>query len=204
MSWEPDYATAAELAEYMRIPDTLDADTLGRAVTSASRAVDRATLRQFGQVAVAEQRVYPARWDSDTGRWVVSMDDTMTAPTAVGVDEAGDETWGTPVTGYVLRDLNAAARGRPWTALWLAVSGSVVPYAPERYVAVTALWGWSAVPDTIRSATLLQASRFASRRDSPYGIAGTGDQSPALRLQAQADPDVKLMCRPYRRTWAVA
>jgi hypothetical protein len=42
------------------------------------------------------------------------------------------------------------------------------------------------------------------RRDSPYGVAGTGGDGNPLRLMAKVDPDVEVALRPYRRTWGVA
>lgn len=204
MAWAPDYCTVAELAEFVRINDELDNAQLARAVTAASRAVDRATLRQFGQVTVAEPRYYPATIEHGCGRWEVATDDLFVAPTSVDTDPAGNETWtGAAGAAFLMLERNAPAKGKPWERLQLTSAATVYPVWPDRLVRVTARWGWSAVPDTVVEATLLQASRYASRRDSPYGIAGTGEQTPGLRLQAKVDPDVESMLRPYRRTWAV-
>lgn len=206
MTWAPDYATTDELAEFMRIGDSAEAAVLGRAVTSASRAVDKATHRQFGLVASVEARVYPACWNRYTGRWQVRIDDLMTTTgLVVATDPDEDESFSGAVgTDYVLRDRNAAAKGMAWTWLDITSASAEQPSAGEHLVEVTARWGWTEVPDTVVNATLLQASRFAARRDSPYGITGGGDQTPAIRLMDRTDPDVTVMLRPYRRTWAVA
>jgi hypothetical protein len=68
-------------------------------------------------------------------------------------------------------------------------------------VEVRATFGWTAIPDLVISATLLQAGRFASRRDSPYGIAGSPDTGSELRLLDKVDPDVAVMLAPLTRWW---
>jgi hypothetical protein len=64
-------------------------------------------------------------------------------------------------------------------------------------VKVTALWGWTAVPVAVKQATLLQASRFFSRRHSPYGVAGSPELGSEIRLLARVDPDVGVSLRDY-------
>ncbi len=205
MAWAPDYTTAADLAVFMRIGDSDDNAVLARAVTAASRAVDKATGRQFGLVAAPEARVYRALWDTHVGRWSARIDDLMTTTgLEVATDPEADFTWtGEVGSAYLLREPNAVAKGIPWSALDIARTSEVFPSAPDRVIQVTARWGWTSVPVTVVEATLLQASRFAARRDSPYGITGGGDQTPAIRLMDKTDPDVTVMLRPYRRTWAV-
>lgn len=203
MAWAPDYCTVSTLSGFMRIHDDFDTAVLTRVVTAASRAVDRATGRQFGVVSIAEARYYPAEWDKATCRWVCSIDDTFATPTAVAVDPNDDATFtGDVGSAFVLTPRNAAAKGQPWTRLEVLASSTYQPEGRERLVRVTAVWGWTTVPATVVQATLLQASRFAVRRDSPYGIAGISEQTP-LRLLAKVDPDVQAMLRPYRRSWWV-
>src|SRR5215207_1223021 len=109
MAWSPDYATADELATYLRIDDDVDDVQLAVAVSAASRAVDQAANRQFGNVGSAEARTYKARPDYHLGYWVVDTDDYQTASgLIVTVD-------GTAVTTFVKGPLNAAQKGRPWT-----------------------------------------------------------------------------------------
>jgi hypothetical protein len=191
MTWAPDYVTTAELAAFVRIGDNVDDDQLSLAVAAASRAVDRATGRQFGQTATAELRYFPAQRDYRSGCWVVSIDDLMVSPTLVTVDSAA-------FTGYVMHDRNAPAKGKPWTEI------TMISYSGSADVEVTAQWGWSSVPATVKEATLLQGSRFLARRNSPYGVTGSPDQGGELRLLSQVDPDVALALRPYVRQWWVA
>lgn len=204
MAWAPDYITASELKSYLRINDTDDDDELALAVTASSRAIDLDTHRQFGSVSPAEQRFYTGRWDRRAARWVVEIDDLMTVTnlSAIIVDSEG-VTLGT-VDSSVLEPRNAAAKGRPWTQMLIRPNSAYKPTGARDEVAVTALWGWTAVPTTIKQATLLQASRFFARRNSPYGVAGSPDDGSEMRLLSRVDPDVAVTLAPYRRWWAAA
>lgn len=207
MAWAPDYCTSSELKAYVRIDDSADDAQVDLAITAASRAVDRATRRQFGVVASATARYYTARFDAHRSRWVVDIDDLMsTTDFAIAVDSDADNTFADAITDYQLTPRNAAADGRPWTLLVVGADSTVTPSdALVEGVRVTAVWGWTAVPDTIKQATMLQASRLLARRNSPYGIAGSPEAGSELRLLARLDPDVELSVRSYRRqAWRFA
>jgi hypothetical protein len=225
MAWAPDYCSVEELAAFVRIGDAVDDVQLSLAIATASRAVDQATGRQFGRVDAPTARYNPMPWwDRRHLRWILAVEDLMTVTgLAVAYDSAGDQTYATAITGAVPRPVNAVADGRPWTEL--AISSALFPFGPsglfafpgvgpaeidsfgrlvaprEDVVRVTAQWGWPGVPDPIRQATLLQASRLLSRRDSPFGVAGSPEVGSELRLLARLDPDVAVAVRPYKRVW---
>ncbi|NIL59971.1 phage gp6-like head-tail connector protein, partial [Salinispora arenicola] len=69
---------------------------------------------------------------------------------------------------------------------------------------ITAPWGWPAIPTAVVLATQLQASRLLTRRDSPYGVAGSPQDGSEMRLLARVDPDVEVVLRPYVRHWWAA
>ncbi len=194
MAWAPDYVDVDVLANYMRIGDDADDVELAIAASAASRAIDDHCNRQFGLADVAEERRYSAWFDSTWSRWVVPVDDLMTVDgLAVEVSNSG------VLTGFVKEPRNAASKGRPWTRLTVDGASSVQPTGDEYEVAVTARWGWSAVPIQVKQATLLQASRFHSRRDSPYGIAGSPTEGSEMRLLSKLDPDVAVSLRALMR-----
>lgn len=206
MTWAPDYCTAAELKAFVRKTESVDDTQVALAVTAASRAIDHSTNRQFGKVGVAEARYFTARWDREICRWVVRIDDLMTTTDlAVATDSGADYSYAGAITAYDLKPLNAAAKGKPWTELVVRhTSGTSLTHISDA-VRITALWGWTAVPDTIKQATLLQANRILSRRGSPFGIAGSpANGGSELRLLAKLDPDVEAMVQPYVRWWAAA
>lgn len=185
MAWgDTDYCTVAELKSFMRITTTMDDVQLSLAISTASRAVDRAASRQFGVVAAPEARTYEARLDPYLCAYAVQVDDLMTE---IGLVVGG---------GYTLLPRNAAQKGRPWTRL-------VLDDRPEDLDAVDimARWGWTAVPTAVKLATMLQASRLFKRKDAPFGIAGSPSEGSEMRLLAKVDPDVAVSVGPYIRQW---
>jgi uncharacterized phiE125 gp8 family phage protein len=204
MAWAPDYVTAEEMRNFLRISDSDDDVEIAFAITAASRAVDQDTGRQFGVVGSAEERFYTARWDRDRCRWVVDIDDLMSTSSFDAQVQDTDGVDVGQINDYFLEPRNAAQQSRPWTTLVVKPDSAYKPTGLANEVAITALWGWSAVPAAVKQATLLQASRLFSRRTSPYGIAGSPDLGSELRLLARVDPDVSVALRPYRRWWSAA
>ncbi|MFE9748453.1 head-tail connector protein [Saccharothrix saharensis] len=202
MAWAPDYCTSAELKSYLKIDqdDTADDVQIALAITAASRAIDLHTRRQFGNTGTAQDRYYTASWDRRRSRWTVAIDDLMTvAGLTVSYDVDDDGTYSGEIDAYQLKDVNAAAEGRPWTSLVVHPGSSVLPGTLEAGVEVHAVFGWTSVPTTIKQACLLQASRLFSRRDSPYGVAGSPENGSEIRLLSKLDPDVALMVKAYRK-----
>jgi hypothetical protein len=195
MAWRPSYLTTEQLRSYLNIQHTDADDELADAIAAASRAVDRTASRQFGIVDTVEERFYLARWDRRRSRWIVEIDDIATTTGLVVTCSGGT------ITDYVLEPRNAVARGRVWEALVVNPTSLVMPTDTPDDMAITGLWGWPSVPSPVRTATRLQANRFFSRKDSPYGVAGSPESGGELRLLARVDPDVAVMIGDYRRLW---
>lgn len=192
MTWQPDYIDASDLKAYLKISDTDDDAQIGFAVTAASRAIDKACNRQFGQVASAEQRRYSAIADNQRGRYVVQVDDIGDATGfAVQFNSVA-------VTTFELEPFNALLKGRVYTRATFDPR-DVTFKGDVGEVYVSALWGWADIPDTVKQAALLQASRIFNRRTSPYGIAGSPQEGSELRLLARVDPDVAVILSDYKR-----
>jgi hypothetical protein len=186
VAWAPDYITDSDLADYLKVDDSIDDVWFALWATAASRAVDRKTNRQFGQLAAPAARTYrrPPAYDPVTGLWLLEMDDLQDA-TGFLVNGAAYAASGT-----VLLPDSAPAEGRPWTRLGFTAAPTLsYPGSPAANV-LTGRWGWSAVPSQVKAACYLQGARWNARRDSPLGIAGSPDQGAELRLLAKLDPDV--------------
>jgi hypothetical protein len=76
----------------------------------------------------------------------------------------------------------------------------VFPWLPygRPGIKVTARWGWSAVPDPVRDATRLLATRLYLRKDAPFGNEGGFSEMGPVRIVA-SDPDMTRLLRPFRR-----
>ena len=199
MAWAPDYLTAAVVKSYLRIDplDTGDDAEIAVAITAASRAIDDHCNRQFGVLSSAAEWFYTPRYDYERGVWFVDVDDFMsTTGLAVAVD-------GTAVTGFTKEPRNATSKGRPWTRLRLDDPPEVRPTGVADEVGVTALWGWTTVPAAVLLAMRLQINRWHTRRDAPFGVAGSPEQGSELRLLARLDPDVAVSLRNLVKPRAV-
>lgn len=203
MAWAPDYVSVAEAKAFLRIADAVDDTELALMVTAASRAIDRHCNRQFGSVS-AEERFYTARWEPRRCRWVVDIDDLMSTSGFAAEIQDGDGTTIGAVDDYLLEPRNAAAKGRPWELLVIKPTSTARPSGLSDEVAITAPWGWTAVPSVVKTAGRLQTSRFMARRDSPFGVAGSPDAGSEIRLLARLDPDVAVSLGSVVRWWAGA
>lgn len=207
-----DYSTVAELKAFLRITDSADDAELAVALTAASRAIDQATNRAFGQTDPAVARYYT--WEEGRrpngppweGRHRLDVDDiSTTTGLVVKVDEDDDgvyETTLTVNTDFQLWPWNAAAESRPWEQIVLRPNVTFPTHL--RAVEVTAKFGWATVPTEVEQAAQIQAARFFSRRNSPYGVAGSPDLGNELRLLAKVDADVEVLLRRVRKEWFVA
>lgn len=216
MAWEPDYVTVDEYKEWARQnqpDDTVDDPAIQRAITSASRAVDRFcsqhVRRQFGLATGVESRYYKARWDQDQIRWVVEIDDidqAQAAATRVYVDVTNSDTYTAEITNFVLRPKAAPQNNRPYTQI------SVLPQEPNQPtfwvdgMRVDSQFGWSTFPVTVVQATLLQTNRIHKRRTAPFGVAGSPERGTQVttNLIEELDPDIETMLQPYVKLgWTV-
>lgn len=205
MSWSTQYCTQDELKSYLRIStgSTADDAEIDFAREAASRAVDQAANRSFGLTS-AEARHYTPFYDRRRGRWTIDVNDfPSTSTLAIVVDDDDDQTFDVTISTTAVRlyPFNAADVGRPYEKIIITSASTSAPIAGEGTVQVTAKWGWAAVPDAVVQATLLQASRIFSRRNSPYGIAGSPEVGSELRLLNKVDPDVDLILQPFKKRW---
>jgi hypothetical protein len=188
VAWAPDYVTDAELKSYLRDTSSADDALYALWATTASRAVDNYCHRQFGNVS-AEAREYETAYWRHLCKHAAYIDDLQDVTGLEVLDSNGDE-----ITDYTLGPVNALKKGKPYEWIQVSVSGPLT---------ITAPWGWTAVPSAVKLASRLQGARFAVRRDSPFGVAGSPDQGNEMRLLAQLDPDLKTALAKYRReVWA--
>jgi hypothetical protein len=194
------YATLAELKVFVGIPDTADDATLQVALDASEEQVNAFTGRRFTADGAAVARYYEA-----VNNTTVHIDPLQTTTDlAVVVDRDGDGTFEETFvldTDYRLAPFNATAVSKPWTSME-SIAGNYFPQG-ERRVRVTARWGYTAVPASVKQATMIQAAFLWKRKDAPYGIAGSPEFGNELRILASMDPTARDLLRPYRHTWVV-
>jgi hypothetical protein len=191
-----EYATRNELKTQMGIElaDTSRDALLDKALTAASRGIDRATGRRFWLDATPTARIYRlhARVVREDDGNVLLVDDigSITGITVESAPVSGGSY--STVTGYETTPDNALADGYPITGLLRPNSIWGTSFTRIR---VTARFGWPAVPDDIAQACLIQASRLYKRKDSPEGIIGSAEWG--VRNLSRRDPDVWALIEPY-------
>jgi hypothetical protein len=130
--------------------------------------------------------------------------DDIHVVTAVKIDEDLDRTFGTTLRpiDFQLEPVNNRAAGQdgwPYVRIRPQEEG-YWPLAMERRatVRVEGTFGWDAVPDAVREATILQSSRLYTRLSSPVGVVSFGDMG-AIRVSKFVDPDVDMLLAAFRR-----
>ncbi|MGW1000746.1 phage gp6-like head-tail connector protein [Streptomyces sp. NPDC002520] len=191
-----EYATRDELKAQLgiEVADTTRDALLDKALTAASRGIDRATGRRFWLDDVATARTYRLyqRIVREEDGNVLLVDDigSITGMTVESASTAGGTY--TTVTGYEATPDNALADGNPITGLLRPNSIWGTSFTRIR---VTAHFGWPDVPHDIAQACLIQATRLYKRKDSPEGIIGSAEWG--LRNLSRRDPDVWALIEPY-------
>ena len=191
------YATLAQVKSALRITDQIDDALLNTAIDAASRWVDGYCGRSFVAASGTAVRDYVP-----TGRMEPLLVDDLTDVVSIRIDEDLDRTFATTLApiDFQLEPVNSLsfANPYPYTTIRPQEDGYWPTVFGRATVRVEATFGWPAVPDAIREATILQASRLFTRLDSPLGVAGFGDMG-AMRVSFRGDPDVLMLLTPYRR-----
>jgi hypothetical protein len=186
------YASLNDLKTALRIQDSVDDSLLEIALESASRLIDEYTMRNFYNAGTA------------TRVFVPSDDAVSISSVAVStlLNKTFDQTWSTD--DYQTEPLNGIADGLPgWPITGIRAIGVYeFPYDEDDEVAtvqITGVWGWSAVPTTVKQATIIQAMRIFKRLDSPLGVISSPDTG-YFRISSRIDPDVAMLLNSYRKT----
>jgi hypothetical protein len=189
-----EYADVPALKLARRIGKDDDDAALLDALTAASRAIDKKTGRRFWLDETTTARTMNPR------RKVVSEPDgerlliaDVGDATGLLVERGYGSSW-TPVTGWETEPEDAPSDGWAITSLFLPYGYWGTSIGLHR-IRITARWGWPAIPDEIRRATLLLANRLYLRKDSPEGVSGTAEWG-AVRM-SRVDPDVEALISPY-------
>lgn len=200
MAIDNGYCTLAELKSWLNeIGDTNDDAELELAVEAASRKIDAATGRRFWKDSSDDTRVFTA----ESGSYLRVPD--IVSITSLKTDDNNDRTyeitWATD--DYDTEPADGIIGGVDgWPILELVArtdssSGQRTFPTHARGVQIVGKFGWNAVPDPIKEATLILASRLFKRREAPFGQSGTPEFGVANL--PRLDPDVRALVTPFSR-----
>jgi hypothetical protein len=168
-------------------------------VNTASRAVDGWCGRYFYPDQAATARVFVA-----LNSYCVPIDDLWDTATAVVKTDSGQdgtfETTLTVSTHYMFEPINSVVGGiGGWPATKVRLVGGQLftsPFYGRPQLQVTGKWGWTAVPDPVKQATLQIVGELWKRKDAPFGVLG-GQEFGTIYLSPDAMRSVASLLTPY-------
>ena len=197
------YRSVSELKGWLGLSGSGQDTNLGYALDAATAAIDSYAGRQFDIDGAVVTRLYDCEYMD-----YAEVDDIATSTGLIvktlNADGSVNETL-TLNTDYYLAPYNAdkVEPVMPFTKIIMAIekSGKVLPTEHRQGLSVTAKFGFSAVPDAIEQATLIQASRYFQRKNSPMGFSGNPETGqPAVVFLSELDPDVKNLVKTFKKT----
>jgi hypothetical protein len=190
------YCTLAELKASLALSDSTDNAALEAAISAVSRNIDDLTGRFFYADGTTSQTVVYYYTPKSSGKLYT---DDFTSITEVAQDTTYNRTYSTVWTAadYGYEPINNPRSGAPYNQL-IAFGSYAFPVNQPQSIRVTGVFGWSAVPEQVRQACIIQSSRIFLRNASPFGIAGSTDLG-TVRLAARLDPDVQVMLNGFVR-----
>jgi hypothetical protein len=189
------YTTLALLkGELGASTDTADDAKMERAISAASRQIDKFVGRPHGfwQDAVVTSREY----FSDSGQMCYVDDISTTAGLIVAVDVNDDGAYSqtlTITTNFIVGPVNSIDEvpQRPFNWIRIVDYGASMFYrwpSGRPNVKVTAKFGWAAVPDDVAQACLVQSAHLYKASSAAFGLVQMGMDGNVWRLSARLNP----------------
>ncbi len=192
------YVTKAQLKTYLGLSGTAQDTNLDNAINSASRQIDKFCDRRFWQDGSATVKLY-----NPDSLFIATVDDiSTTTGLIVKLDTTDNGTHDTTLTlntDYVLKPSNPTEHVVSDTTYYYPQNEIhiLATRSSERFdlkiqnnIQVTAKFGFSAVPEAISQATLIQATRLFKRKDAPFNVMGN-EQTGQIELFSKFDADAK-------------
>jgi len=189
------YCSLADVKASLRISDTIDDALIENSINAASRMIDQYCNRYFYSSSAGEVRYFQANdgfvcWIDDA-QSIATLETSSTDPLIF------DTTWESG--DYQVMPANRYANGAyyPITAITATDNYLFPVWAQIALVKVTGQFGWPSVPEPVKFACIIQASRLFKRLESPLGVAGVSDMG-IMRVGSSIDGDVAQLINPFR------
>lgn len=175
------YCTLEALKSRLGITNNDDDFEIYDACFGASRWIEGHCERHFWRTASTEVRTFVPR-----GLWHLHLPEfsdlvsVSTFKTDAGGDGTFETTWST--SDYQLLPFNptAAPERKPYTAV-KAVGSQTFPWripgiaARDDRVQITGVFGWPAIPASVKTAARIIAAEYYKYKDAPLGAGGQGE-----------------------------
>lgn len=176
-------------------------NNIDNAINASSRLIDQITGRHFYKSESVQVKHF-----TPNNEYILDVPDIAnTTGLIVQLDTTDDGSHDKTITldtDFYLKALNVTDMegdyNIPYQKLVILDRRSAERFDPDivKQVKITAIWGWDNIPDAIKQATLLQASRLWKRKDSPFSTYGSSETG-EMELFQKMDPDAKTLVRPY-------
>jgi len=189
------YCTLADVKASLRITDTIDDALIENSINAASRMIDQYCNRYFYSGQPDEVRYFKA--NDAYNCWIDDCQTITTLRTAQSSPIVYNQTWTS--TDFQTIPANTIANGayQPITGLTAVYNYFFPTWQESNLVQVTGTWGWPSVPEPVKFACIIQASRLFKRLESPLGVAGVSDIG-IMRVGSNIDGDVAQLINPFR------
>ena len=198
------YVDKADLKTYIGLTGTGQDTNIDNAIDGASRLIDKICGRHFWQDSAVTDKFYTPIND-----YYLEIDDlSTTTGLVVKLDTNDDGTHDKTLTidtDFVLKPLNPQVHKiasttyyYPHTELNILTTRSSESFDTKivKNVKITGKFGWSAVPEAIKQATLIQGLRLFKRKDTPFNVFGN-EQTGQKELFSKFDPDAMQLIKGY-------
>jgi hypothetical protein len=197
MAFDSAYATAVEYRAVFNMTDNArDADIL-MDLLAVSRYIEGKTGRFFNRNAADVTRVYIVP-EYTSSLWV---DDMSEAPSLIRLDTTGNGAFDTELAtaDYTLLPLNAnlEPEPKPYMQLMLNHWRDIPRFLKGQRVEVTARFGWPAVPEAVKRATIHLASIV--RLESPRATRRIPELGDAIEASSDAQNIIRQLLDRYKR-----
>lgn len=189
------YCTLADVKAALRISDTVDDVLIENSINAASRMIDQYCNRYFYSGEAGEVRKYTPVDSYYT--WIDDCQVITELKTSSTLLNLYDVTW--DVGDYETVPKNNLENGGYYPITKIrAIGHYLFPiFGDNALVSVKGTFGWPSVPEPIKFACIIQASRLYKRLESPLGVAGVSDIG-IMRVGSSVDGDVAQLCNPFR------
>lgn len=198
------YVDKTDLKTYIGLSGSGQDTNIDNAINGASRLIDKICGRHFWQDDAVTEKYY-----TPINHYYVEVDDiSTTTGLIVQLDTTDDGAYDKTITldtDFVLKPFNPQVHKIssttyyfPQTELNILTTRSDETFDPTiiKNIKITAKFGWSAVPEAISQATLIQATRLWKRKDTPFNVFGN-EQTGQRELFNKIDPDALQLIKGY-------
>lgn len=186
-----------EVKNALGISDNVDDARIDIALEAATEMIQDYCGRQFLLDSTTSARVY---YPETT--YLTYCDDISTVSgLSIATDDSGDGNFTTVWTSsdYQLEPLNQRVNGstRPFNTIRAVASKSFSRTHERVSVQVTAKWGWSPIPNSVKQAAVIQTISIFKAPDAPFGATPFADTG-ILRLRSALHPTAAALLSDFR------